>query len=323
MVVLRTSCFLLGRTHIRVMSINYTSFSNTSHFPLSSSLTIHELLHKCLSSRVGAFGITAFAVICVLLVLPLCIFVLYLGYQRVRQQHSSSTISHSDLFTYSMVSIELMNICGAILCCWGAHADISVLVMLGVYFFSITFSAQLLFHILTCVERYLAVVHPVLYLRNKNSIRLRTVIIVFSWLLSFVGTGVTSMAKHTVITIVSFCVVGFAVIVISYCSISVLCVLIHPVPGEGVGDRQQVDQSKLRAFHTIGAILGVLVLRFVGNISTNILYDSEQLIEDQRCGLWLSEFWFCLLSSLVLPLLFLHRTEKLPFCHQSVMSNRD
>lgn len=309
------------------MSLNYTaSFNNTYDIPtLSLSSTIHDLMFKCLNLVVGAISITAFAAMCVLLLLPLCIYVLYLGHQRLQQQQQHSrTTSHSDVFTYNMVVIELMNIMGSVLCCCGVHAHISIMVMIGVYLFSVTFSAQLLFHVLTCVERYLAVVHPVTYLglRNTNGIRMRNLIVVFSWLLSFTGTAVMSMANHTVITIVSFSIVTFAVIVITFCSISVLCVLLHSGPGEGGGEKHRVDKVKLRALHTIMAILGVLMLRFVGNIYTNILYDSQHLDLAQRCGLWLSEFWFCLPSSLVLPLLFLHRTEKLPCCKHSIPADK-
>lgn len=307
--------------------LNSSSSFNTSHLnpPLPSSPTIHDLMQRCLTSRVGSFSITAIAIMVIIVLLPLCIYVLNLGCQRRRQQHSAVTVNHSDIFTYHMVVIELMNVVGAILSCGGVHAHVPLMVLLGVYLFSVVLCAQILFHVLTCVERYLAVVHPVTYiaLRNTKGILIRNIVIGFFWLLSFFGTGVMSLASHTVITITSFCIVTFALIVISFCSVSVLCVLIRRGPGEGGGDKQKVDQSKLRAFHTIMAILGVLVLRFVGNISTNVLYDSEQLGETERCAVWLSEFWFTFPSSLVLPLLFLHRAAKLPCCQQPQMSDKD
>lgn len=86
---------------------------------------------------------------------------------------------------------------------------------------------------------------------------------------------------------------------ICYCSLSVLYVLISPRPGEGSGGRQQLDQSKLRAFYTITAVLAVLLFRFVGISIGNSLYVLPQLGEIGRCGLWLSVIWMGLPSSLV------------------------
>lgn len=52
-------------------------------------------------------------------------------------------------------------------------------------------NGEILFHILTCVERCLAVVHPVPYLRlkNKRGVRIQAVSTGCVWLLRFVGIG--------------------------------------------------------------------------------------------------------------------------------------
>ena len=303
------------------MSVNSSNSSLLPH-PLPSSLKLYYVIDKCLNSTVGSFNNTAFTITSILFLLPLYILILYLGHQRWRQQRSGTAMSHSDLFTYNMVVIELMNILGFILCCCAVFTDLPKMMIPGVFLLSVNLLGQMYFHILTCVERYLAVVHPVTYLglRKASGIRIRNITIGCVWLLCFAGTGLLAIEENMSLSIIYFCLKALSLILVSFCSLSVLFVLIRPGPGEGGGSRQQVHQSKLRAFYTIMAILGVLLLRFGGNILTTALYTSPHLGEVERCGIWLCNVWICLPSSLVLPLLFLHRAGKLPCCKNNTES---
>ncbi|KAI9524359.1 hypothetical protein NQZ68_018096 [Dissostichus eleginoides] len=212
---------------------------------------------ECLISRPGSLIFTSFHIASNLLILPICIFALYLGFQRWRQQSStSSTTSHSDIFTFHMVLMELVDYIGSTLRIYAWYG-------------------RAYFHVLTCVERYLAVVHPVTYLslKGQRGVRIRNICI----------------------------------------GMSVLCVLIRPRPGEQGGDRTIVDQSKRRAFYTIVAILGVLLFRSCGNMALVVL----NVFNEGICVMVVSESWFTLPSSLVLPLLFLHRAGKLSCCKKN------
>ncbi|KAF7644522.1 hypothetical protein LDENG_00220650 [Lucifuga dentata] len=108
------------------------------------------------------------------------------------------------------------------------------------------------------------------------------------------------------------CIMAVCCALISYCSLSVLCALIRPGPGEGGGDRERVDQSKLRNHH---AITGMLVLRFGGHLVCSWLMSSGLSVD--VCMLSRLVLWLNLPSSLVLPLLFLHRAGKLTVCKRS------
>ncbi|KAL7375679.1 hypothetical protein ABVT39_021978 [Epinephelus coioides] len=284
------------------MSVNSTLTSNTIHHPFfhCSDVTVNFIISV-------AFTVTKF-----LLLHPLSILVLYLGHQRWRRQRST-TMSHSDFFTVQMAAMELISQSGWVLFCCGYYADRPVMSIVGMYLCFIIFPGQTFFHILTCVERYLAVVHPVTYLglRHSAGVRIRNISTGCVWLLCFGWIGVTAlyMPEFPIIPFLSFLI--FSLFVVSFCSLSVLHVLIRPGPGEVGGDREQVHQSKQRAFHTIMAIMGVLCLMFVGILVCVALDASPLLSSTDGCVVMISAIWFSLPSSLVLPLLFLHRAGKL------------
>ncbi|XP_068443441.1 uncharacterized protein [Clinocottus analis] len=297
-----------------VMSVN--SYSSSPLPSNSSSINTYHFLQKCFDTTAGAFSITAFTVTSILLVLPLCIYVIYLGFQRMWQQRSGSKMSHFDIITFHMVFIELVNILGSVIFCYGVLTHHPEVMVVGMCFFGINVSIQQFYHTLSCVERYLAVVHPVTYmgLKKGKGIRIRNISIGCVWLLSIADTVFLFMEDDQFITIYSYCTSSIIFLVISFCSLSVLYVLVRPGPGaEGEG-RQRVGQSKMRAFYTIMAILGVLLMRVMVITIHSVLLGSPHVGETERCGVFLSMAWLTLPSSLVLPLLFLNRAGKLLCC---------
>ncbi|KAI9524415.1 hypothetical protein NQZ68_018098 [Dissostichus eleginoides] len=84
--------------------------------PSSNDSLLHQRLPmemECLISRPGSLIFLSFYITSTLLILPICIFVLYLGFQRWRQRSlTSSTTSHSDIFTFHMVLMELVDYSG-------------------------------------------------------------------------------------------------------------------------------------------------------------------------------------------------------------------
>ena len=117
--------------------------------------------------------------------------------------------------------------------------------------------------------------------------------------------------------ILDFCVMTGSTVSVFFFSLSVLSTLNRPGPGKR-GDRERVDQSKQRAFYTIVAILGALVLRFIGSLIWAVMFELEL---STRCLIMALTSWINLPSSLVLPLLFLHRAGKLLCCKNNVQSS--
>lgn len=267
--------------------------------------------HFCFSTAAGSTILTSYTIIICFTLLPLYIFVIYLGFQQWLQQHSAKSISHSDVFTFNMIVMELVNIIGSIVMGVAKEISLPQMMEVGSYLFSFNFSGQVFFHLLTCVERYLAVVHPFIYrsLWKEKAIRIRNAIIVWVWLLCFASLGIVAqrdvMARETVMYV---CILPM-LLVMSLCNLNILVVLYRARPGDT--HHPQADQSKMRVFYTILLITAVLLLKFGWEmISFRIIY-SLQLHEEQECAIMLSTVWTNIPSNLVLPLLFLHRAGKL------------
>lgn len=305
------------------MPFNASSSSNATLLPphvLSSNASVNADLVSCFYSRPSFLILVTFSVTNIVIVLPPCILILHLGLQRWQKQSSAfmtATTSHSDVFTYHVVAIEMTGILGCGLYCFGACVNLPWLMQVGMGIFSITSYGQQVFDILSCVDRYLAVVHPITYLslRKTEGIRIRNVSIGCVWLL-FLGLYILNNVILNNSIAPALCLLVLSILVISFCSLSVLHALIRPGPGEGGTDRERVHQSKLRAFRTIMIIMGVLLLRFGGYVLVLAIYFFSALREHVRCELLLAGVWFSLPSSLVLPLLFLHRAGKL-LCRNS------
>ncbi|KAE8279516.1 hypothetical protein D5F01_LYC23105 [Larimichthys crocea] len=142
------------------MSVNSSTNSSSSHQS-----------HDSLMTKECAYTFTAIFIVYILL-LPLFILVLYIGYQRWRKQRSVATApmtSHSDVFTFHMVVLELISTFGSSFYGYGTYTNQRKEMQYGLYLYLMSSPGQTLFHLLTCVDRYLAVVHPVTYLRLRQA----------------------------------------------------------------------------------------------------------------------------------------------------------
>ncbi|KAJ4945009.1 hypothetical protein JOQ06_013548 [Pogonophryne albipinna] len=293
------------------MSVNSSSFADLppppNFFSNSSDFSI------CTNTKSFIYIFSAFSLNIIFLT-PLLIFVLYLGFQKSRKPRSSSTAtSHSDHFTYHSIFMQLVEYNGTAFFFIGRNINSLKMVDVGVALLSVVSSGQALFHLLTCVERYLAVVHPVTYLglRQGGGVRIRNISIGCVWFLGLVCLAASFLSGQELSRILYSCITCLSLSGVTFCSVSVLCVLNRPRPGEGGGNKEHTDQSKQRAFYTIMGIMGVLLLRLGVNVITNIMYNDF-------CVALISNLWSGLPSSLVLPLLFLHRVGKLQCCKQTL-----
>ncbi|KAK2899517.1 hypothetical protein Q8A73_012646 [Channa argus] len=302
-----------------VTPASYTFWS--SNVSNSSLYPIHISCHRSIS---GAIIFSLFAFTNILFIFPIHILVLVMGVQRWRNQrsvHGVKQINHSDLFTCHMAAVECIGILGLVFLSYGICTNSERIITVSIYLFCLFFPGETLFHCLTCVERYVAVVHPTIYLRQreKGSVRLRNISIGCVWLICFEGLVEAGLHHPHFPTDPFLCLLCFSLIVVFYCSLSVLRILIRPGPGDTARDRDGSDQSKHRAFRIILAIMGALLLRFVGFFVCFGLSDLVFVVGN-LCVLINSGIWLSLPSSLILPLLFLHKAGKLPCCRRSTES---
>ncbi|KAK7910064.1 hypothetical protein WMY93_014748 [Mugilogobius chulae] len=191
-----------------------------------------------------------------LLVFPVFIFVIYFGYKK--WQTHRANISHSDVFTFHMVAMEILNLVGSCMYFGGFMLETERILDAGLGLKNFSSVGEMSFHCLTCVERYLAVVQPITYLRLKKrgGVMIRNVSIGCAWLFSAVSVIISVMVNRTTNPLIfGFAVAVLSIVLVSLCSVSVLYVLIRPGPGEGGGDKKRIDQTKRAAAFTLMAIL--------------------------------------------------------------------
>lgn len=300
-------------------------YTNVSLHPpdlSSSNFSLYNLTDSCFTSKTSILVFSAFS-FTNLLLFPFFFFVLYLDYQQRRQQCSISTsaTSHSNVFMYHSITMQLLTLLGFTCLFCGGYIGIPEMIVGGISIWSMSAFGQSLFDTLTCVEHYLAVVRPITYLslRQAGGIRIRNISVGCVWLLAFLWMSVCILTSTLLFLIFYCCVISTMLIVISFCSISILCALKRPGPGEVGGNRERV-QSKQRSFYTIVVITGVLLFKFGGNLIGILTSQFEAGDPSDDCVIIFAAFWIDLPGTLVLPLLFLHRIGKLQCCKQTAAS---
>ncbi|KAG7487023.1 hypothetical protein JOB18_044841 [Solea senegalensis] len=267
----------------------------------------------CLMCTTGLEVFAAFTVTNTIVILPLSVLIIYIGLQQWRQQRTNARVaatSPSDHFTFHIVGIETISLIGDISYCIGNYSNNTQLVLGGFFLLCIVIPGQDLFHCLTCMERYLAVLHPITYLHLKRTsgVWITNICIACVWFMCGVWVLIAHM-QMPFYPLIPFSVwFGLSLFFSFFCSLSVLRTLTRPGPGDG--DRNRVDRSKRRAFHTITAITATLLIRCVGFLMCFFSFGYFSYNDIRACMAIKLVFWFCLPSSLVLPLLFLQRTRQ-------------
>ncbi|XP_039545578.1 C-C chemokine receptor type 8-like [Pimephales promelas] len=173
-----------------------------------------------------------------------------------------------------------------------------------------------LFQCLMCVERYLAVVHPVTFLKFKP-LRYRVICCTAVWI-----TTLGSCLAAMIIQIVSnlktyswFFSLQFLIFlsIQLFCLVAVLRALKQSGPGERGRKREEENHMKRRAFHLILITTVTLVVMFVPFAITGFLTVLQQQEQQGILPIWFLSISCFILAGFVQPVLYLHRAGKL-FC---------
>jgi len=180
-----------------------------------------------------------------------------------------------------------------------------------IFLIGITITGRPLFQCLMCVERYLAVVHPVTFLKYKP-LRYRVICCTAAWIITL-GSCFFCMfivsSYHYNEFVLSFLIQFLLFLSIQlFFLVAVLRALKQSGPGERGREREVENHMKRRAFYLILIITVSMVVIFFPFIVIGFLTIGTQLnTEHYRSG-----GLFCfIVGGFVHPFLFLQRTGKL------------
>lgn len=169
---------------------------------------------------------------------------------------------------------ELLAVFGWVACLCGILTDYEPMKIVWLYA-----PAQTFCHVLTCLERYLAVPHGIIFRRLKEAKMIRI------WLLS-------GFVNDWIYVILMLCNLWVNLSLSSFCSISVLCALNRPELQRRLGNGERMDKSKLMAFYTIMVILGRLWLRYFVHMLILLVFFSVHMGTANQCIIAITGFWF-------------------------------
>ncbi|ROJ30587.1 G-protein coupled receptor 4 [Anabarilius grahami] len=209
-----------------------------------------------------------------------------------------------------------LSVCEIFLCLTNVFYFFShsfVLIIVFLYGQGISITGRPVFQCLMCVERYLAVVHPVTFLKFKP-LRYRVICSVFAWTAMFASCGLN-------VLLIFFELFDFFyyfmlaqlflfIFIQLFCLVAVLRALKQLGPGERGREKEEENHMKRRAFHIILITTVTMVIIYAPSIIAGLIFLSSDCDYDTIASIAESSFS---LGGLVQPFLFVHRVGKLPF----------
>ncbi|XP_039545555.1 G-protein coupled receptor 35-like [Pimephales promelas] len=192
---------------------------------------------------------------------------------------------------------------------------ISSLLPLAVLIQGCGMTGRPLFQCIMCVERYLAVVHPVTFLKFKP-LRYRVICGTVAWIITL-GSCLCCMIIYLLFTVTLhawFLLMQFLLFfsIQLFCLVAVLRALKQSGPGERGREREEENHMKRRAFYIILITTVNIVFAHLPIIIAEIFVI---LMNRYHWTYWAPGLVCFVLASYVQPVLYLHRTGKLfGFC---------
>ncbi|XDV38338.1 hypothetical protein PO909_007777 [Leuciscus waleckii] len=178
-------------------------------------------------------------------------------------------------------------------------------------------TGRLLFQCLICVERYLAVVHPVTFLKFKP-LRYRVICCIAAWIITLASClfcmfiFLPNTIEHTWFYSTQF-LLFFSIQL--FCLVAVLRALKQSGPGERGKERKEENHMKRRAFNVILINTVNMVIIYVPYTMTGLfIIVTKQNIH----ALWSIGTVCFLLAGFVQPFLYLYHAEKHAFVTQKL-----
>ncbi|XP_051734830.1 uracil nucleotide/cysteinyl leukotriene receptor-like [Ctenopharyngodon idella] len=182
---------------------------------------------------------------------------------------------------------------------------------LKLFLIGLSVTGRPLFQCLICVERYLAVVHPVTFLKFKP-LRYRVICCTVAWIMTL-GSCLCCMLilvsvniiAHTRFVLLQFI---FFLSIQLFCCFAVLRALKQSGPGERGREKGEENHMKRRAFYLILITTVNMVILYVP-ITISALFNNLAKLNFQK--VWSPSVICYVLAGFVQPVLYLHRNGKL------------
>ncbi|XP_056114209.1 G-protein coupled receptor 35-like [Rhinichthys klamathensis goyatoka] len=183
--------------------------------------------------------------------------------------------------------------------------------ILACFLIGLFITGRPLFQCLMCVERYLAVVHPVTFLKYKP-LRYRVICCTAAWII-ILGSCLVCMFTTSQVNFyiyIYFYFIQFLLFlsVQLFCLVAVLRALKQSGPGERGREREEENPMKRRAFHVILITTVTMSTTYIPLIFAGFSFVLTQLF---IVGLFSFGLLCFILAGFVQPVLYLHRTGKL------------
>lgn len=178
------------------------------------------------------------------------------------------------------------------------------------------FSGRPLFMSCVCFERYLAVVHPVAFLKYKL-LRYRLAGTVISWLTVLVCCITLVWVPPPAIHYACFGVALTWFLVQLFCCVETLRGLVRPRPGEGNRESNGVNSAKLKAVRIIIIITVSGAFTYLPYIISIILFGCS--LKEYSSHLSCIATYIALVTGFIPPLLYIYRTGKLQHCFKDTV----
>ena len=132
-------------------------------------------------------------------------------------------------------------------------------------------TARYLFQCWVCIERYMAVIYPVTFLRFKP-LRYRVGCSVVAWMWAL-ALGVTSMCMFPSLPYSAFGALYLLIFLMdSFCCVMILKGLLRPGPGDG--EDREMNAAKQKAFKVVCMNLGTFLIQIIPVVLTFGLEDA-------------------------------------------------
>ncbi|XP_059397951.1 chemokine XC receptor 1-like [Carassius carassius] len=224
----------------------------------------------------------------------------------------------SEFFILNLSVCEIVNCLNSLSCILVKFIWFSYLTILTEFLIGLVVTGRPLFQCLICVERYLAVVHPVTFLKFKT-LRKRVICCTVVWIITLGSCFYCMCPKVSdYISEVFFSLQFLLFLSIQlFCLVAVLRALKQTGPGERGRERGEENPMKRRAFRLISiTIVSIIIIYAPFTISGFSLILTQHYIQELfSFGL------FCnVLACFVQPVLYLNRVGK--FSWLEVLLNR-